>query len=88
MLVVCSAMSAEMFVFLTLEDIVEEAVSTALFGNSSDLFLEEIVDGVGSDSSKLFLADCLLERLNFCSLMSALLSALLGKPSLVVTSLL
>ena len=88
--VVCSVMSAEMFVFLTLEEIVDGAVSTALFDNSSKLFLEETVDGVGSNPIELFLADCLLEHLGFIpagSLMSALLSALLGKLSLV-TSLL
>ena len=55
MLVVCSVMSAEMFVFLTLEEIVDGAVSTAVFGNSSELFLEEIVDGVGNNPSELFL---------------------------------
>ena len=89
--VVCSVMSAEMFVFLTLEEIVDGAVSTALFGNSSKLFLEEIVGGVGSNPSELFLADCLLENLGFlpadCSMMSALLSALSGKPSLVTSHL-
>ena len=58
---------------------------------------EETEDGAGStavfsNSNELFLTDNLLERLGFipagCSLMSALLSALLGKPSLAVTSLL
>ena len=77
-------LTACLLVFLTPEEIVDGAGSTAVFGNSSELFLEEIVDGVGINSSGLFLADCQLERLGFCSL----LSALLGNPSLVVTSLL
>ena len=87
MLAVCSVKSAE----LLLEGIVDGAVITALLGNNSKLFLEEIVGGAGSDPSELFLAFCLLERLGFspadCSVMSAPPSALLGKPSLVASLL-
>ena len=68
--IVCSVKSAEMFVFLTLEGIADGAV----LGNSSKVFLEEIVGGAGSDPSELFLAFCLLEHLGFspadCSMKS------------------
>ena len=75
---VCSVKLAEFFV--------DGAVITAL-GNSIEL----IVGGAGSDPSELFLAFCLLERLGFspadCSVTSLLLSALLGKLSLVASFL-
>ena len=70
---VCFVKSAEVL----LEGIVDGAVITASLGNSSKLFLEEIVGGAGSDPSELFLAFCLLERLGFspadCSMTSSLL---------------
>ena len=53
---------------------------------------EETEDGAGntdvfSYSNELFITDCLLECLGFISAGCSLMSALLGKPSSVVTSL-